>query len=265
MDPAPAQPPGGRRFRLFRSVTALILREMSTTYGRSPGGYLWMILEPVAGILLLSYVFSLLTRSPSIGQNFPLFFATGILVFQLYTTISNMTANALKYSKSFLAYPAVTFLDALMARIILNTLTQLLVGTIILGGIILIYDLRPILNWPAIFNALAMTLCFAIAVGTLNCYLFAIMPLWERLWAVLNRPLFVLSGILFIPENVPARLRDTYMLLPLPHMTSEMRRGFYATYDAVYVQPAYIYMVSMIVMVIGMILLLRNHKLLAQL
>lgn len=265
MIPAPAQRPRNRRFRLFRSVTALVLREMSTTYGRSPGGYLWMILEPVAGILLLSYVFSLLTRSPSIGQNFPLFFATGILVFQLYVTISTMTANALKYSKAFLAYPAVTFLDALMARILLNTLTQILAGALILTGIVTIYDLRPILNWPAIFNALAMTLCFAIAVGVLNCYLFTLLPLWERLWAVLNRPLFVLSGILFIPENVPARLRDTYMLLPLPHMTSEMRRGFYATYDAVHVQPIYVYLLSMVLLVIGMILLLRNHKLLAQL
>ena len=27
---------------------------MGTTYGRSPGGYLWAILEPVAGIALLS-------------------------------------------------------------------------------------------------------------------------------------------------------------------------------------------------------------------
>lgn len=261
--PSP-QPPGGRRFRLFRSLAALMLREMTTTYGRSPGGYLWTVLEPVAGIALLSYVFSLIARSPALGQNFPLFFATGFLVFQLYNAVSSLTAQALRYSKPFLAYPAVTFLDALMARIILNTLTQLLVGVIVIGGIILLYDLRPILNWPAIFNALAMTLSFAIAVGVMNCYLFTVVPLWERLWAVLTRPLFILSGILFLPEIVPARLRDTYMAIPLPHMTSEMRRGFYATYDAVHVDPVYVYMLSLGLTVLGMILLLRNHKLIAQ-
>lgn len=265
MTALPAQRPGGRRFRLFRSVTALILREMSTTYGRSPGGYLWMVLEPVAGIALLSYVFSLIARTPALGQNFPLFFATGLLTFQLYSTVSGLTAQSLKYSKPFLAYPAVTFLDALIARILLNTLTQALVGVIIIAGIIQIYDLRPIINWPAVFNAFCMTLVFAIAVGALNCYLFTILPLWERFWVVFNRPMFILSGILFIPENVPARLRDYFMMIPLPHMTSEMRRGFYSTYDAVHVNPTYVYVISVMVMTLGMILLLRNHKLLAQL
>ncbi|UYV37208.1 ABC transporter permease [Rhodobacteraceae bacterium D3-12] len=261
----PAQRPGGRRFRLFRSVTALILREMSTTYGRSPGGYLWMILEPVAGIALLSYVFALVARTPPLGQNFALFFASGVLTFQLYSSVSGLTAQSLKYSKPFLAYPAVTYLDALLARILLTALTQLLVGVTIISGIILIYDLKPILNWPAIANAICMTLVFAIAVGVLNCYLFTILPLWERFWVVLNRPMFILSGILFIPENVPARLRDYFMMIPLPHMTSEMRNGFYSTYDAVHVNPLYIYLTAVIVMALGMVFLLRNHKLLVQL
>ena len=31
------------RFATLRTITALILREMATTYGRSPGGYVWAI------------------------------------------------------------------------------------------------------------------------------------------------------------------------------------------------------------------------------
>ncbi|MCX7288621.1 MAG: hypothetical protein NTW20_13985 [Rhodobacterales bacterium] len=75
----PAQ--GARGFRTSRSVVALMLREMSTTYGRSPGGYLWVILEPVGGIALLSLVltFGLRVKSPGLGINFPLFYATGVL------------------------------------------------------------------------------------------------------------------------------------------------------------------------------------------
>ncbi|MDT8326272.1 MAG: ABC transporter permease [Roseovarius sp.] len=265
MVPQPAQPPGSRHFRFFRSLSALMLREMATTYGRSPGGYLWMILEPAAGIALLSFVFSMIARSPAIGSNFPLFFATGLMVFQLYSTISNLTAKALTFSKPFLAYPAVTFVDALAARIFLNTLTQILVMTIVIYAIILIYDLKLILDWGAIGNALAMCISFGAAVGTMNCYLFERIPLWERFWTVLNRPMFILSGILFIPEVVPARLRDYYMMLPLPHMTSEMRRGFYATYEGAYVQPVYVYVISVVVLMLGMILLLRNHKYLAEL
>ena len=42
----------GRSFASLRCVIALMLREMATTYGRSPGGYLWVMLEPIAGIAL---------------------------------------------------------------------------------------------------------------------------------------------------------------------------------------------------------------------
>ena len=60
-------------FRFVRTILALILREMSTTYGRSAGGYIWAVLEPAAGIALLAFAFSLALRAPSLGTNFALF------------------------------------------------------------------------------------------------------------------------------------------------------------------------------------------------
>ena len=36
----------------LRAVAALVLREMSTRYGRTPGGYLWAILEPLGMIIM---------------------------------------------------------------------------------------------------------------------------------------------------------------------------------------------------------------------
>ena len=48
-----------KRTGTVQTVIALMLREMSATYGRSSLGYLWAILEPVAGIFLLTFVFSL--------------------------------------------------------------------------------------------------------------------------------------------------------------------------------------------------------------
>ena len=67
-----------------RAIGALVLREMATTFGRSPGGWLWAVAEPVAVIALLSFAFSLAFRSPSLGTSFPLFYATGYLPFLLF-------------------------------------------------------------------------------------------------------------------------------------------------------------------------------------
>lgn len=256
----PAQRPKQRGFRSFRSVTALVLREMATTYGRSPGGYLWAILEPVATISLMSVLFSLLLRAPSLGNNFVLFYATGFLPFALYLNISTTMAASIRFSRALLTYPAVTFMDALMARFILNALTQFLVMTIVLAGVILVYDLKLVLDWTAIFTAVAMALAMGIGVGTMNCFLVSSFGIWERFWLIVNRPAFLISAILFIPENVPAAYRDWLMLNPLAHVTTMMRKGFYTTYPGNEASPTYVFIIALILTVFGMVFLLRRHK-----
>jgi len=256
----PAQRPATLRFRFFRSFTALILREMTTSYGRSPGGYVWAILEPVAGLVLLSVVFSFIVRSPSLGTNFMYFFAGGLLPYALYTTVSGATAAAVRFSRSLLEYPAVSFIDAVLARFVLNALTQLLIMFLVLSGIILGYGLTPILRWPSIFLAISMALSLKFGVGVMNCYLITSYPLWERAWAVLNRPMFILSGIMFLPEALSPTLRDYFMLNPLAHITSEMRKGLFITYDAVYVNPLYVFCISLVLSVLGLLFLRRYHK-----
>jgi len=98
---------------------------MTTSYVRTPGGYLWVILEPVAGIVLLTLLFMLISRTPPLGTNFPLFYATGMLPFTMYITLSGNIANAVSFSKALLTYPAVSFMDALLARFFLTAITQL--------------------------------------------------------------------------------------------------------------------------------------------
>ena len=258
--PARAQIPKVRRFRFFRSVSALVMREMATSYGRSPGGYLWAVLEPVAAISIMSFVFSLMLRSPSLGSNFPYFYASGYLIFALYTVLNRNISGAINYSKPLLAYPAVTFVDALLARLVLHMMTQLLVMFVVIGGIIVLFDITTILKWGAIFNALGMAIALAFGIGVLNCFLGARFELWRRIWGIVTRPLFLLSAVLFIPENVPALYRPYLMINPLAHVTSEMRRGLFPTYDAGSVDPLYVYLIAVTCSVLGLIFLLRYYR-----
>ncbi|MCQ0090541.1 ABC transporter permease [Roseovarius sp. M141] len=255
-----AQTPGSPRFRFFRSVAALVLREMTTTYGRSPGGYLWVILEPVIGVALLTVVFSLISRTPPLGTNFPIFYATGMLPFTMYVAIGNLIAGAIKFSKPFLNYPAVSFMDALLARFLLTAVTHMIVMVMVITGIIVMYDLKLIISWPMIFSSIGMVLALGFSIGVANCFMFTKFPIWQSFWNILTRPLFLLSGIIFIPENVPANFRPYLLYNPLVHVTSQMRKGFYPTYDAPYVEPLYVYTIAIIVGILGLLFLLRYHK-----
>ena len=251
--------PRGRAPGAVRTVTALILREMATGYGRSPGGYLWAVLEPVAAIALLTAIFSLGFSAPALGRNFAIFYATGLLPFLMFTDLAGKVAASLTYSKALLSYPAVTFLDAMLARFLLNLVTQLTVGAVVLGGILLAFETGTAPDLPRILGAAALVAALGFGFGAINCLLFTLVPLWQRVWSVATRPLFVLSGTLYVFEAVPQPWRDWLWYNPLIHAVGAMRAGFYPYYDAGYVSILYPLGLSLGLSVTALLFLRRHH------
>ncbi|MDU9006553.1 ABC transporter permease [Sedimentitalea todarodis] len=259
--PAPAlKPAGGRRFAAGRTILALILREMSTRYGRTPGGYIWSIFEPLAAILFLSVGFSLVMRSPSLGTSFLLFYATGYMPFHLYQSLAGSIAAAIRFSRPLLQYPAVTWLDSVIARFLLNSLTGILVTILLLAGIIAVVDAHTTLNMPPIIEALGMAMLLGAGVGTVNCAISGLFPIWEVIWSILTRPLFIASGIFFLYDTMPPLAQDVLWYNPLIHIVGRMRSGFYPTYTASYVEPIFVLSVSLILLAVGLLLLGRYHR-----
>ena len=247
-------------FAGMRTVFALILREMSSTYGRSAGGYIWVILEPVLGIAILSAIFSLGFRNPRLGSNFPIYYATGILPFQFYSIVSGKVAQAIGYSRQLLTYPRVTFVDVIVARLILNVLTQLIIGCIVLTGIRMSFDTRTTLDLSRLVLCYSMATALAVGIGTLSCFLSSMFALWARIWGIVTRPLFLISGTLFLYETIPEPYRSWLWYNPLMHVTGEMRAAFYFSYDAPYVTPSYVFGVSGVCLMAGLLLLRRFHR-----
>lgn len=266
--PPPVAPPlpsglpasGPRPRAALRTIAALMLREMSTRYGRHPGGYIWAVVEPLAGIIVLAIGFSLLMRAPPLGSSFVLFKATGMMPFLLYTSLSGAIAQSLRYSRALLNYPGVTWLDAVLARFLLNALTAALVTFLVLGGILVWTGTRTVIDiWPT-FQSMGLAALLGLGVGCLNCFLFMRYPVWEQAWAILNRPLFLISGILLLYESMPRMVQDILWWNPLIHVTGMMRVGFYPAYEAAYVSPVYVLTCALIPLVTGLLLLRRHYQ-----
>lgn len=259
---APALPPAQtpRRMSTARTVGALMLREMATTYGRSPGGYIWALLEPVGMIAMLSIVFSFAVRTPSLGDNFPLFYASGILPYSIYTRTSQSITACIRYSRSLLAYPAVTFVDAIAARFLLGVITQMAVMILILTGIAWVYDIQLVVDLPLLALAVALAALLGLGVGTLNCFLVSMVPVWTNVWAILTRPLLFVSAVLFVMADVPTPYRDVLAWNPIVHPNELARAAIFSTYDGVHASPGYTLCVSLITLFFGMLLLGRYHR-----
>lgn len=239
---------------------ALILREMSSTYGKSPGGYIWAVLEPVAAIAVLSVAFSFAFKQPTLGTNFPIFFATGYLPFALWADLAQKVGKSIQFNRQLLAYPAVKYTDALAARFLLNTLTQLSVFCLVISGLHAVFYLDTVVDLEPILISLSMACAFGIAVGSINCYLMAVFPVYERIYAIVTRPLFLISGVIIMYEDLPDLLQSILWYNPLMHLTGLMRMGFYSTYEAKYLSLTYFFGVSIVVATLGFVLLYRHHK-----
>lgn len=249
-----------RRFRSFRAISALVIREMTTAYGRSPGGYFWMVAEPVAGIAVLTILFSLISRTPPIGVNFPIFYATGLLTFMYYRDLEQKVSTAMKFSRPLLFYPSITYVDALISRLALAIITQLLVFYIVMAFILAMWATRTYIEPKFIISSLFAASIFAAGIGAVNCVLFSFFPIWQRLWVVINRPLLLISGVIFIFDDVPSQYQGILWYNPIVHLVGQMRKGFYPTYRGEYIEILYPIFIGMMLIFVGLILLNRFNR-----
>jgi len=251
------KPPG---FRTARTIGAMILREMGSTYGRSPGGYVWAIASPVGSIVMMTLAFSLLVNAPALGTSFVLFYATGYLPFSLYVQLSSKISAALRYSRPLLAYPGVTWLDAILARFLLNTLTSLTVFCLVILGIMAVVDSRSVIDIGPIVTGLTLLSLIGLGVGIVNCLLLGYFPVWERIWGIVSQPLFLASGIFFLYDDLPQRVQNILWWNPLVHGIAWVRTGFYPTYHASFVNLPYAFGVSLALIATGLVFLRQGYR-----
>lgn len=247
-------------FTTLRSIIALMLREMGSTYGDSPGGYVWAILQPIGMIAVLTLGFSLLVKAPSLGTSFILFYATGFLTYDIYNQIMRKVGAALTYSKPMLAYPRVNWLDAILARFFLNVLTLSTVFCIVMMSILYVIDTRTVISIQPILLGLAMSALMGLGIGMANCLLAGLFPVWDVIWKILTRPMFIASGVVFIYEDMPVIVQDILWWNPVLHATGLVRSGFYPNYYASYVSLEYGFGIALGTIAAGLMFLRPYHK-----
>lgn len=246
----------------IRVVGALLIREMSTRFGSKPGGYVWAIIDPAGHIAFMSLIFMAITHTPALGKSFVLFFATGYLAFQFYAAMAGFLNGAIKANRTLLSYPNVAPIDTIVARYILQAGTTSVVSFCVLGVILLTVDQPVYLNWPAIIEAAFAATVLGLGIGIFNNVATLRFPLYEQVFNIINRPMFLISGVFFLPDALPAPIRDIVLLNPLVHVVMLFRKGFYPEYRADMMNMAYLYSFALTILFMGLLLFTRSASVL---
>ncbi|AQS63447.1 Polysialic acid transport protein KpsM [Rhizobium rhizogenes] len=246
----------------IRVVGALLIREMSTRFGSKPGGYVWAIIDPAGHIAFMSLIFMAITHTPALGKSFALFFATGYLAFQFYAAMAGFLNGAIKANRTLLSYPNVAPIDTIVARYILQAGTTSVVSFCVLGVILLTVDQPVYLNWPAIIEAAFAATVLGLGIGIFNNVATLRFPLYEQVFNIINRPMFLISGVFFLPDALPAPIRDIVLLNPLVHVVMLFRKGFYPEYRADMMNMTYLYSFALTILFMGLLLFTRSASVL---
>ncbi len=240
-----------------RVIAALVRREMRAHFGESRIGYLWAIIEPIlhlASFVLILIV--LLKRHAPMGDNATLFVMTAVLPYFLYSKLATYIGSSVESNRALFNLPPVKPLDVVLARTILETATYLLVGFLLVVGLLLAGVSEAVPAHPLqLAAAIAVVVMFGLGFGMINVVMRVFIANWLTVFSLVTGPLYLLSGIWWLPEQVPQPLRDYLLYNPLAHFVMWSRAGFYRDYKPEYLDRSYALAWALGALVVGLALL----------
>lgn len=236
----------------IRVVAALTLRETRMTFGTSHAGYLWAIVQPLVSISFLVFLFYLIGRQAPYGTSLALFFSTAILSLEMYNKLSVSLMRAFTSNKALLTYPMIKRTDTLFARCLLICLTFIIINMIFYGTLIIL-GLAPFPRHPEqIVMAFLTAVALGFGIGCLNAILYQRYQAWQHIEKLFARPLFFLSGVFYIPSNLPPEAVAVVKWNPVLHIVEWVRSGYYANYESQILNHTYLLSFTAIVILLGL-------------
>ncbi len=246
----------------FRVIAALIRRETRAHFGESRLGYLWAVIEPTLHLVVLGLLFSyVMKRHSPLGGSMMMFMLTGLMTYFLFYKLASYVAGAVSGNRSLLNLPPIKPLDVMVARAILEATTYLFVGFILFFWLAMTGHGDAVPSHPIrLAAAIATTICLGFGVGVINSIIQIFVLNWSTIFGFVLSPVFLLSGIWFLPDGVPPPFRGYLLYNPLMHCVMWVRSGYYRSYDPPDLDRGYAVGVSLLIVTVGLTLLRVMHR-----
>lgn len=227
-------------FGQLQVVHALLLRETKTRFGKNQLGYVWALVQPLLWVGTFALMYYAFGRLAPPGMSVLAFLTTGIIPFSMFKETSTRSLSAIDGNRGLLFYPQVRPLDLVLARIALETVTQLAVFAIIMLGIAIYEGPSAIDSALRTLGGLLLAAALGGAFGLLCCGLGVFSRSVERIFPAIMRVLFWVSAIFHPVDSLPPNVRDIFLLNPVTHVVELVRDGWFPGYDGRHVDVPFV-------------------------
>lgn len=252
-------------FKWRELLLQMVVREVKARYKQSILGYFWIILNPLAQMLVMSFAFSVILRIPTNAtDNIPysVFLFVAFLPWTLFATSLTSACSSLVLSSSLITkvyFPrTILVLSTIMAKII-----DFLLALSILLVYMVVYQIEVNLNilWVVpiflIQQIFTLGLSFFFAAANLlyrdiQYLLSLILTLW-----------LYLTPIIYPSDLVPEKYRFIFQLNPMSVITNAYRQVVLAGAPPNFMSISTALLVSIVVFLLGLSYFKSREKIFA--
>jgi lipopolysaccharide transport system permease protein len=203
-------------------LLTLVAREVHVRYAQTWVGIAWVVLKPLATMLLLWAMFGRAAALPTDGIPYPLFFLSGLVLWFFFSGAITDSKDSLVENADLIR--KVYFPRALLPiATVIARLLDLAIMLAFLAVLLAVYGIERMPSLLAIAGLLAVTTLLAIAVGLGIAALNVRFRDTTHVVPVALQLLLFASPVIYSSELVPPAWRPLYSLNPLVGMLEGFR------------------------------------------
>jgi lipopolysaccharide transport system permease protein len=140
------------------------IKELKNKYAQSVLGLTWSLLQPLTGLIIISFVFGHILKIQSMGLPYPVFAFPGMLAWYCFSYLMGSSGNSLIESKELIKKISFPKLILPFSKIV-SACVEVGIWVILLFGVMLIYGITP--SWQIVFFPLfiIMDIILGLTVG----------------------------------------------------------------------------------------------------
>lgn len=247
----------------LRVIHALMIRELTTRFGRENIGFLWIMLEPLLFAGLVGLIWHVTKGPTEHGIGVIAFVATGYIPITLFRHGVSRSVAAFTANSSLLYHRQVKVVDFILVRFVIEVIGGMM-AYLFMGAVLVLVNEMPvpanigllIAGW-LVYAFFCFSLCLIIAP------LSEMSEVIEKFIPVTTYVMIPFSGLFYMLSWMTPQVREYLILSPFVNGMEMMRKGIWGDQVTAYYNVWNPIGCALIATMIGLILCRRVRRTLA--
>lgn len=241
-------------------VTALILREIITRYGRRGLGFVWLVLEPLMFTVVVIILWTFIKAPYQHGIRIAPFVMTGYMCLILFRHMISYSMAAVAGNVGLLYHKNIQILHVYISRYVLEFAGSTMAFFIIYTVLIIAGQVGMPANLLLIYWGWFSLFILSMGIAMVLSALAAEFDVLERIVPVMLYAMLPFSGIFTMAAWIPGSYRSLYLAVPLPHPVEMIRAGVFGEFVETHYDLLYPGFSGLVLILFGLLLLSRAKE-----